>query len=314
MGLRRSALIVNPVAGPDLGQDWLPDLSAQLRNRFGQLHVVVTEARADAAVAARQAVEAGCTHIFAGGGDGTLNEVVNGIVGAGRLAAGVVIGVIPLGTGNDFARALGIPPDVKAALAIFDDNREVEVDVCRLNDRYFVNASAGGFIADVSEATSEVLKTVAGKLAYLVGGAQAVLALEPLQATVAFAPGARVLNGPSLPTLRMERELFTFAVSNAPLIGGGRLIAPEARYDDGELDVCLIGTMPTIEFINLLRRVASGEHLEDPRVSYVRTSQLILEAPDGFRVNTDGEVIETTRCEYRVLPSAARFLAGRPQP
>ena len=106
-------------------------------------------------------------------------------------------------------------------------------------------------------------------------------------------------------------ELQTFAVCNSRLIGGGRLIAPHARPDDGLLDVCLIEAMPTVEFIALLRQVAKGEHLDDPRVTYFQSASPELSFDRTIKINTDGEVIETDRSRYEIEPRAVRILGGK---
>jgi diacylglycerol kinase (ATP) len=293
----KAKLIVNPVAGTDAGPDHLATINARLRQRAGPLDIVMTVAEHDAEHAARQAVEDGYDHIFVAGGDGTLNEVLNGVAGVDGGLDAVTLGVIPLGTGNDFATALGIPEDVEAAVEALLDGHVIRVDVGRVNARAFVNVSAGGFIAEVSDAVSPKLKTLVGKLAYLVGGAKVLLDYEPVHARVRPAPDES-----SIP-------LHAFAVCNSRLVGGGRLIAPHARVDDGELDVCLIRAMPTGEFIGLLRRVSGGEHIEDERVTYFRARRLSLSFDRAIKINTDGQVLETDRCEYDVLPGAARFLA-----
>jgi len=111
-------------------------------------------------------------------------------------------------------------------------------------------------------------------------------------------------------TIERTLELEMFAVCNSRMVGGGRLIAPHAVIDDGLLDVCLIEAMPALEFISLLTRVSGGEHLTDERVSYFRARQLELRFARTIKINTDGEVLETDHCRYRLHPRAARFLAG----
>ena len=108
----------------------------------------------------------------------------------------------------------------------------------------------------------------------------------------------------------MGLGLYTFAVCNSRLIGGGRLIAPEAAIDDGMLDVCLIESMSTFEFVGLARKVAGGDHVNDPRVRYLQATSVVVEFDRDIRINTDGEVFEARRCEYSVLPRAGTFLAG----
>ncbi|HLM58550.1 MAG TPA: diacylglycerol kinase family protein [Pyrinomonadaceae bacterium] len=297
----KSRLIVNPVSGTDSGPDHLQLINERLREA-GDLDIVMTVAPGDALDAARRSAREGYDRLFVGGGDGTLNEVLNGVAAVEGGLERVTFGLIPLGTGNDFADALGIPDEVEAALGVLLGGREVRVDVGVLNDRHFVNVSAGGFIAEVSDAVSPRLKTVAGKLAYLIGGAQVLLDYEAVNVRLRVVAGEDVI----------EREMGVemFAVCNSRLIGGGRVIAPHAVIDDGLLDLCIIEAMPTAEFLALLPRVSGGGHVEDERVTYLRADELELRFDRTIKVNTDGEVLEADACHYRVLPRAARFLAG----
>ena len=295
----RARLIANPSSGREQAAAHAQAIAAGLRRSYSGLEVLFTTGDGDAEEAAAQAVADGCTTIFVAGGDGTVNEAVNGVVAAGALER-VRFGIVPLGTGNDFATALGIPPEVEAALETLLGGRETRVDLGRVNGRTFLNTSGGGYIAEVSVNVTTHLKTIAGRLAYLIGGAQALLEYEPVRATVRAEPGA----------LRLGLGLYAFAVCNSRLIGGGRLIAPEAIIDDGLLDVCLIEAMTAMEFVALARKVADGEHVNDPRVRYVQAATVSLEFEREIHINTDGEVLSASRCEYSVLPKAATFLCG----
>ena len=194
----------------------------------------------------------------------------------------------------------GIPTETDAAIEVLLEGREIRVDLGQVNGRVFMNTSGGGFIGEVSAAVTPQLKTIAGRLAYLIGGAQALLEFDPVSASVTIQPGA----------VSVTQDLYAFAVCNSRLIGGGRLIAPDALIDDGLLDVCLIESMSALEFVALARKVAPGEHVADPRVSYLQASAIDIELAREVNVNTDGEVFCVRRCEYRVLPRAARFFAG----
>jgi diacylglycerol kinase (ATP) len=293
-------LILNPAAGRDEAGALAETINARLRERYGALEIVMTIAAGDAEPAARRASEDGCEHLLIGGGDGTLNEVLNGVASLPGALERTTFGVIPLGTGNDFAQALGIPTELDRALEVLLGGRTVAVDAGRVNGRLFVNVSAGGFIAEVSEAVTPRMKSLAGQLAYLLGGAQALAEFDPVPLTLTAEPG----------NVRMTTEIYAFAVCNSRLIGGGRLIAPHAVVDDGLLDLCLIEGMPTLEFVGLLRRVSIGEHVDDPRVHYLQVAHATLEVEEPIRLNTDGEVLEARRCDYDVMPRAVRFLAG----
>jgi len=299
----KSRLIVNPVSGTDSAPDYLRTINERLREAVGDLDIVMTVASGDALEAARRSVREGYERLYVAGGDGTLNEVLNGVAGTDDGLRRVTFGLIPLGTGNDFAGALGLPEDVEASLDLLLRNCTVEVDVGVLNDRYFVNVSAGGFIAEVSDAVNPQLKSIAGKFAYLIGGAQVLMEYEPVGVRLRAVVDADRVE---------ERETVVqmFAVCNSRMVGGGKLIAPHALINDGALDVCVVEAMPTFEFIRLLGSVSGGDHIEDERVAYFRARELDLRFDRTIKVNTDGEVLETDRCRYRVLPRAARFLCG----
>lgn len=300
----KSRLIVNPVSGTDSAPDYLQAINERLRAAFGEMDIVMTVGAGDATAAAEAAASSGeYDQLFVAGGDGTLNEVLNGVARVAGAFERITFGLVPLGTGNDFANALGLPEEIDAAIEILLRGRTVMCDVGALGERRFINVSAGGFIAEVSDAVNPQLKTIAGKLAYLVGGAQVLFDYEPVAASVrATEEDGRV----------SERELDVqlFAVCNSRMVGGGRLIAPHALIDDGLLDVCLVEAMPVLEFIGLLTSVSAGEHLADERVSYFRARELELRFARTIKVNTDGEVLETDLCRYKIQTRAARFLAG----
>jgi diacylglycerol kinase (ATP) len=296
----RARLILNPAAGSDRALANAALLNERLSQRFGPIEIVLSLGPGDSQAAAKRAVEDNCEILFVGGGDGTLNEAINGVASVPDGLARVTFGLIPLGTGNDFANALGLPSDVEQVLEVLTTADSVAVDIGRMNGRCFVNVSGGGFIAEVSEAVTPPMKSVAGRLAYLLGGAQTLLDFEPVGMRMQAEPGGE----------RIETAVYAFAACNSRMIGGGRLIAPHAIVDDGQLDFCVIESMPTLEFVGLLRRVAEGDHVDDPRVQYLRASRATLEFDRPVLVNTDGEVLEAGRCEYQVLPRAARFLAG----
>ncbi len=290
---------MNPSSGREMAATHAQDLAAALGQSYSGVEVFFTTRDGDARAAASLAVADGCTTLIVAGGDGTLNEAVNGVADAGALDR-VRFGIIPLGTGNDFATGLGIPAEIDAALETLLQARAIQVDLGQVNGRIFLNTSGGGFIAEVSVNVTPQLKTIAGRLAYLIGGAQALLDYEPVRATVRAEPG----------DVRIGLGVYAFAVCNSRLIAGGRLIAPNAILDDGLLDVCLIEAMSAVEFVALGRRVADGDHVNDPRVRYLQASSIVLEFEREIRFNTDGEVLPAARCEYTVLPRAATFLAG----
>ena len=306
--LGRARLIVNPASGTDRGPALLPRINAVLRTIVRDLDITVTVDADDASRVAARAVEERCDALYVAGGDGTLNAVLRGLLDRERVGA-IPIGIIPVGTGNDFAKALGLGDDPEKALEHLVARRAIDVDLGTLNGRPFVNTSAGGFVADVSEAVTEGLKDVMGKLAYLIGGARALLGAEPFTARLSIVDGeaaaAHDLDG--------ELHLQMFAICNARMIGGGYPIAPMALIDDGLLDVFLVQQMPLLEFLGVLQAIAAGEHQRDDRVRHFRAAAFDLRCDREVRVNTDGELFTAQLCEYRVRPRAARFFCG-PEP
>jgi diacylglycerol kinase (ATP) len=297
----RGMLIVNPSSGQNRGAEALEMLRERLAPETKELQVVLTEQPGDASHAAAMAAAEGFDRLYVAGGDGTLNEALNGVGSVPGGLSRITFGVIPLGTGNDFAAALGLQPDLKSALDLLAFGATAAVDVGVMNERLFVNASAGGFVAEVSDSVDSGLKTIAGKLAYLVGGAQALFEHEPIRAS---------LHGPGVEGRQHLLEFFS--VSNAPLIGGGQRVAPHALFDDAQLDVCLVESMTTLELVGLLAQAREGAHLADPRVSYFYAERLSFDFAAPIKINTDGEVQEVTRAEYRLLPGAARFIVPPP--
>lgn len=294
----RTRLVVNPQAGSERSLEILPAVNARLRRRLDHVDVVLTIEEGDGTRAAEDAVRAGYDSVVAVGGDGTLNEVLNGIAAVPGALDAVALGLIPLGTGNDFARAMNISVEpVEAAEAILQGVTR-RVDVGRVAGRVFVNASAGGFVAETSVRVDNRLKTLTGAFAYLLGGAQALLEYDAVDTRVSIDDGSPL-------DLRLEM----FAVSNGPYIGGGHRLSPAARVDDGVLDLCIVTELPMVEFVPLLAKASRGEHLDDSHVFSARARRLRIEFARPTLVNTDGQVFETTTCEYEVLPAALRMFA-----
>ncbi len=301
----RARLIVNPRSGTDRARDQLASINDRLRTVVRDLDITLTLTAEDASRAAARAVEEGCDALYVAGGDGTLNAAMRGLMPEYGPTPSLPVGVIPLGTGNDFAKALGLGDDPDAALDRLLDLRIVSVDAGLLNGSPFVNTSAGGFVADVSEAVTAGLKDLTGKLAYLIGGARALLGSEPFSATLLVHD-----TGEIVPAWEGSLDVQMFAACNARFIGGGYPIAPGAIIDDGLLDVLVVPRMPMLEFIGVLQRIASGSNEGTAGVVHFRAAAFDLELSRTIRVNTDGEVLEASRCRYRVRRSAAQFFCG----
>ena len=289
-------LIANPAAGTAQDREPLGEVQRLLKAAGHQVTLRETAARGDAERIAHEAAIAGADFVVAVGGDGTLNEVVNGVASVDGGLARCVIGLLPAGTGNDFARSLGIE-EPAAAVAALTAGDVRTVDLVSLGDRVFLNASAGGFTAETSANVTSGLKQAVGPLAYLIGGARAVLEYEPV--AVRVEADGRVI----------DTELQLFAVCNGAYIGGGHQLAPTARPDDGVMEVCIVRASSTLDFLALLPRMSSGEHVDDEDVAYFRTREVTLTFARTIKINTDGEVLEAAQCHYVMRPGAVRMVA-----
>ncbi|HEU4538891.1 MAG TPA: diacylglycerol kinase family protein [Polyangiaceae bacterium] len=297
-------LVVNPSSGKSDATDHVETLGARLRDAYGSVRVVPTAGPGDAEATARAAAASGARALFVAGCDGTVNEVVNGLCAGGAPAARrPAVGIIPLGTGNDFARSLGIEGTPLEALDALLEAETHAVDLGMVNGRVFLNVSAGGLAGEVSDAVTSELKTFAGRFAYVLGGVRAIIDHESFDVRYRSSAGGK--------TLRGRERISLFAVCNAPTFGGGRVIAPGAKADDGLLEVCLVREAPAFEFAALLAKLAEGKHVDDPHVVWLRANRLELFFDRMTKINADGEAFEARAASYGVLPGALRVLAPR---
>jgi lipid kinase YegS len=256
----------------------------------------------DAARFAREASEGGADLVISAGGDGTLNEVVNGLFAedAADAMGRPRLGVIPLGTGNDFAAFMGVPEQVEGAVDLAINGPESLVDVAKVNDRFFLNVSSGGLGAEATEDASDRSKRLLGSIAYLVTGIRKFAALTPMEGR--FTSGDEVL---------FEGPFLFFAVGNGGRTGGGVWITPRANLSDGLLDVCIAGDVDHREFLRMLPDLRTGEHAAHEKVLYRQVSELKVEPVGDLSVNVDGEPIQGSTLDYSIRSRALR-VSGTP--
>lgn len=256
-----------------------------VRERGHHVEVRVTFERGDATAFAREAAVEGADVVAAVGGDGTLNEVVNGLDGHDTP-----LGLVPAGTANDFARQAGVPPDADHAMDVILQRKPVLIDTASLNGRRFLNVSTGGIGAEATAETPSQAKLSLGPLAYAITGLRKFADLEPNHA---------IFRGSGY---TLECDFLMFAVGSARSTGGGSLITPHASTTDGLLDLCIVERMRRRDFARTMFRLRQGEHVGEEGVHYVRVSELSIEAVKPVSVNVDGEVSGSVRLDYRARP------------
>lgn len=303
-------LIVNPASrGGRTGREW-PSIAARLGDRLGEVEVVRTAARRDATRIAREAAERGVSRIVAAGGDGTFSEVAAGVL-ASDCSDRVCLGLLPLGSGGDLPRTLGIPRDLDAALRVIDDGRVRAIDVGRVEcvdwsgrrrAGWFVNEASVGLSADVARHVDRMPRQLGGEVAFALGAARTILE-HRAAATCLRIDDKRVHEGAT--TL--------IAISNGRYFGGGMRIAPAASLDDGRLDVVVGPAFSRTRLLfDLLPRLYRGAHVSDPRIDVHRARRIELEPLGDAQpasVEADGELLGTLPALFEIEPGALRVLA-----
>ena len=291
----KTLVILNPAAGSAENTEALREKLAQLGSR----KIEVTAQAGDARRFARRAVADGCDLIISAGGDGTLNEVVNGIA---EQTSQCRVGIVPLGTGNDFARSLGLPKKVGECLEIITRGRIKATDLVRVKSdeiRYFVNVSAGGFSGLVDEKLTSEMKKSWGPLAYLRGAAAALPELRAYKTTIVFDDAETI-----------AMNLYNVIIANGSYVAGGIPVAPEAIPSDGLVDVFLIPEKPAADLAMLVAQILLGKHVGNDAIVYRRAAKVAVNSKPGMWFNVDGELVGNEPALFEVIPGAMQFIVG----
>ena len=291
---REVALIVNPSAGGGRAAKALPAGVARLRALGCNVETAATRDLAHARQLAADAARGGRVVVTLGG-DG----LVGCVAGALRDVPGAVLGVLPGGRGNDFARVVGIPLDAEAACEVVAHGVPRSIDLGATGDRTFIAIASLGFDSEANRIANEAPARL-GQLVYVYGALRALAAWKPATFVV-HVDGERV-----------EFTGWTVAVANAKAYGGGMLAAPDASLEDGELDVVMLARTSKLYLLrSVLPRLFKGTHVNDPSVRVMRGAQVRVEADRPFVVYADGDPIGELPITLRALPGALRVLVPR---
>ena len=275
----KARLIYNPTSGQELMKCHVGEVLDILEG-FGYESSAfqTTPEKNSARNEAERAAKAGFDLVIAAGGDGTINEVVNGIA---PLKHRPKMAIIPTGTTNDFARALKIPRgNPVAAAKVIGKNQMVKMDIGRArNDTYFINIAAAGSLTELTYSVPSQLKTTFGYLAYLAKGAELLPQVSKVPVKITHDEG--VFDG--------EASMIFAAITNS--VGGFEQIAPDAKLDDGLFTLIIVKTANLLHLLSLIRLLLSGKHIYDKRIEYIKTSKIVIEPQSDKRmmINLDGE-------------------------
>lgn len=275
---KRCRIIYNPTSGREAIKNDLVDILNILELAGYETSTYATTPEENSARnEAKRVAQAGFDLIVAAGGDGTINEVVNGIAGLERRPK---LGIIPAGTTNDYARALKIPRESPIdAAKVIANGESLKVDIGQAGEQYFVNIAAGGELTEVTYKVPSEVKSLFGYLAYFVKGAEMLPGMKQTDMHIEYDDG--VFDG--------KASMFFVALTNS--VGGFEKIAPDASLDDGKFTLMVVKTNNLLEILKLFTRLLNGDHVNDPRILYVKTSELLVESGknEKLMINIDGE-------------------------
>jgi diacylglycerol kinase (ATP) len=295
----RTKVIVNPVAGARSTRRKWPIISRLLERIGLRFDFNYTEGVGHAMELARLAASDGYRYLVAVGGDGTVNEVANGILHS-QNAAATALGVVSTGTGSDFARSAGLARDYTTACNNLTSSKRLTIDVGvvayqrdgKRQERFFVNSAGVGFDAAVVKETERLPKFFGGTIPYVAGMLRTLVSYK---------------NKPIVLKVGDEEEshrVLNVAVANGNYMGGGMRIAPQAELDDRLLDVVVIGDFGKLELLKDFPKVYKGTHVSLPKVSIKKATNVAIESTEPMLVYADGELLGECPVEFGVVPRA----------
>lgn len=298
MADQRFAVIVNPKAEGGKAIRKLPEITALASSIAPEYILHVTSSIEDAHLRAREFAQLGIERIVAVGGDGTFNEVANGILESGKRAA---LGIVPAGTGCDLPRTLKIPSSIEDSLrfALTGEAQPMDVGLARTSttERHFLNVAGLGFDAKVAD-RAQRKKLLGGKKAYIAALAQSLTDFGYIDVQIE-------VNG-----TQIETKAVFVSIANAQYLAGGFHFAPMARVNDGLLDLAIIDDISLPGFVKAVPSVVRGKHLSNPHWSHYVTTHVRVSATTPALVQLDGEISGTSPAEFTIIPGALDIVAN----
>lgn len=293
--MERYCLIANRTSGSGSAGAYIDRVKQMLEARGTDFEIRETQYPGHATELAKSAVDDGFDVIVSVGGDGTLRETAMSVVHTDR-----VLGLLPCGTGNDYARALRIPTDAEAAVNILLNGENRTVDAGTANDQVFFNIAGFGFDVDVLDYAEEFKpKCKNGETAYRLGVLKAVFGLKLRKSTLTFPDGT------------IERNVLLAAAGVGTHFGGGMNVLPESDMSDGLLDVCIAHDVGRLSLLKVFPRFIKGKHLGLKYITYRKATEVSVVCDPVSRIEVDGERMDGTPVTFRVLPGALKVRAPK---
>ncbi|MCF7857963.1 MAG: diacylglycerol kinase family lipid kinase [Candidatus Cloacimonetes bacterium] len=291
--------IVNPTAGRGRTGKKINELVTSLNQHKFDFEIELTKSPGHGTKLTKDAILNGSHNIIAVGGDGTLNEIVNGVMLSGK-ADEVCIGCVPEGGGNDFSTNFHLSSNINKAVNTLQKYKKQKVDIGKIEDKYFINSLGIGFDARVAIISNRI-KHLNGLPRYLAAVLKALISLKMFKAEIKIDTG--IINEPFL----------LLSVGNGQSAGGGFLLTPEARVDDGLLDICFISTVNRRRVLKLLPSAIKGKHLKEPEVVIHQTRKIEISSDKALPLYFDGE-LPTLKDQFNftieILPNRIDFIVN----
>ena len=285
--------ILNPVAGKGKTLKLLPTVKAYFAASREDFDIEITEYPGHATeIAADYSSKQPC-RIYSIGGDGTLNEVLNGMAGSSSS-----LGVIPSGSGNDFIKSIEPDSDLKSILARTVEGTARPIDMARINDRYFINIASLGFDAQVAHTTQHFKKIplISGKTAYILGIFTTIMQRKNNVLEIRIDGGF------------IKSNALLIAIGNGRYYGGGMLAVPKAEIADGMFDICLVDNISRMKILRLFPLYMKGQHGKISDVHFYKGKRVEIKSASPIAMNSDGEISIVHEAVFEILPNALSFI------
>ena len=285
--------IVNPAAGKGKGMQYITEIKSLLEGKADYC-IKITEKKGQATEIVKQYTSKDDYIVYAIGGDGTINEVVNGMVGSGSSLA-----IIPAGSGNDFIKTIYPKYNKGELLHKLLNGRTECIDLVKINEKYFLNIVSVGVDAEVAfnAIAFKKMKYIKGEAAYLMSIFKTLCSYKSTQFKV-------ILDGKQT----CDKKILLLAVANGRFYGGGIPIAPHAKVNDAKADICLVKELKFGKILTIIPKLFKAKHEEAEEVEVYRANQIEIESAELFRVNIDGEIVTANKVNMQVMPQAIQIV------
>ena len=297
--MERIKLIINPSSGRQTIETKVDYLCKLLLDDGYIVGKYYTEKKEDATKETIKTCSSGQWDIIvACGGDGTVNEVATGIAKSNNK---LPVAILSSGTVNDFANYMNLPNRIPDFFEMIKRMHIVDIDLGKINNKYFVNVAAGGLLTDVGFQVPAEAKALLGRMAYYFEGLRALISegIEPIH--ISF----------ESEEYTQEDDVLLFLVSNSSSIGGFKKLAPDADVLDGLLDVLIIKNSDIAELANIFFNVLKGDHINHPNVVYFKTKSILIRAKGNMTIDVDGEAGGRLPAHFKVVPKAMKVIINK---